>query len=199
SGAKCTSIFPRGMYKSEEVIYEHNINKAKELLKESGYNPSKDIFEITVSEGHKDSDEDVITNIIKDLEIVGIKSEKVYVPKAKLLTNEGLRKGDIIVANWAADTGGLDNFVQALFNMNTSYFKTGYLNENVMELMQEARKVVNPKKRMALYDEINEKILEDAPILFIANIKSALIYNNRLKDLRISTLDRFIFDEIALK
>ncbi|WP_027634039.1 ABC transporter substrate-binding protein [Clostridium hydrogeniformans] len=198
-GTKCTSIFPRGMYKSENVVYEYNVDMAKKLLKESGYNSSCDIFQIGVKEGYKDDDRDIVTNIIKDIESTGIRVEKVEIPKAKYLTNEGFSKVDMIIVSWTADTGGLDNFTQALFNMSTSYFKTGYFNESVVELMKEARRTVNPKKRMDIYEKMNKDILEDAPFLFIANIKSALIYSNKLKELTISTLDRFVFDDISLK
>ncbi|SFA76364.1 ABC transporter substrate-binding protein [Clostridium frigidicarnis] len=197
--SKYGSIFPKGMYNTSDVIYDYNVTKARNLLKTGGYNSSIHTLEIGVEQSFKDDKTEVITNLVEDFENVGVKTKLITMPRNILLSNEGLEQCDLIVATWAADTGGVDNYLQSLFNMEASYFKMGYYNKEVISLMSQSKTCINPKKLRKFHDKINELILADAPMLFICNIKSAVIYSDKLKDLNVTVLERLLLDEVCLK
>ena len=78
----------------------------------------------------------------------------------------------MFLSGFSGDNGDPDNFMSSLFNSSqmpvgdTSHYK----NAEVEKLMNEAARVTDPDKRLALYKTIQRQIMDDAPWVFVNSV-----------------------------
>lgn len=191
-GIIATGPVPVGIpgYKSLAKGYEYNPEKAKQLLREAGY-PNGFTFEIWQGESKE------ILHITEAFQsyykAVGI--------NAKLVQNEwsvlrqAIRKGDIDswYMGWAADYLDAEDFLYPLFhsrNIPDGGNAFRYSNPQVDKILDEAHRSLDKNKQIALLQEAEKIIVDDAPWVFfyypinyvihqpwVHNLKIPLIYN----------------------
>ena len=117
---------------------------------------------------------------------------------AETLRLEVLKKCDLYISRWMADTGDPDNFLQPLFHPENVSNGTRYNNPAVNEKMALAQGMVHPGKRAQLYHEIQQLIVDDAPWIFLIHPQWAVAARKGLLGLNMSCLGLIKLEDILI-
>lgn len=178
--------------------YDYNPTLAKSILQKEG------ISNRTLKVNLRDTDTENTTNgkvlklIVEDLNAIGVKCDITVVKASEYLTPAAIKNCDGFMSRWIADTGDLDNFLQPLFNFENSTNFVRYNNEEVMDLLSEAKKVINPVKRLELYKEIQNIIVDEAPWVFLFHPQRAFVHKKELLGLRQTITGHYKYDDIII-
>ncbi|WP_057976030.1 ABC transporter substrate-binding protein [Caloramator mitchellensis] len=190
---------PPGMLDNKYLSgYSYNPQKAREILNRR--NIKNETLIIQTRTGTGNNTYELIAEMIKeDLEKIGIRCSIEKVLPQQYLKAETIAKCHIFISGWIADTGDPDNYLEPLFNPENFTDFTRYENSKVLELMKQAREVINPQKRIELYKEIQRIIVEDAPWIFLYHPQSGLAIKDGIVGVRLSSLGKIKFDDILIE
>jgi ABC-type transport system substrate-binding protein len=76
------------------------------------------------------------------------------------------RHGQIISGGWCADYPDPENFADVLFHSGSAQNSGGYSNPELDALLEQARVEQNVSKRIEMYQQAEQIIVDDAPVLF---------------------------------
>ncbi len=77
--------------------------------------------------------------------------------------------GQIISSGWCADYPDPENFADVLFHTGSSQNHGKYSNPALDQLLEEARVEQDVQRRIALYQQAEQMIVDDAPVIFTAH------------------------------
>jgi len=148
---------------SEFSEYTYNPQKAKELLKEAGY-PNGFEFSITVAARY--NFDKIAQAIQAQLAAVGITAKLDMVEWGIFIKKWQEVDFDSFVS---LNSGSVnpDKQLYRTFHSTGSTNKFHYSNQRVDELLEEGRTTTDYDLRKGIYDEIQEILVEDSPILFL--------------------------------
>ncbi len=158
--------------------YQFDPEKAKALLAEAGY-PNG--FSTTIWTNDNPLRMQIAEMFQADLAEIGVDVEVLIVPWATYLEDTALGKHDMFILGWGTVTADADYGMYALFHSSQHGDpgnRTFYSNPRVDELLDAGRRETDPEKRMAIYHEVQEVIVEDAPWAFLINTSAV----NGLRD-----------------
>jgi ABC-type transport system substrate-binding protein len=180
--------------------FSYNPQKARDILKKCGFTNIKEKLRFLGRDGKVPTNNDrIIEYMINDLKEIGIECEVIKVPASDYTKPESLAKCDVFMYGWVADTGDPDNYLEPLFNPDNLTNFTGYNNPKVMEIMNKARAVINPEKRIKMYKDIQNIIVEDAPWIFLHHPQQGSAARDGVTGVRVSSLGKIKYDEIILE
>lgn len=179
--------------------FPYNPSMAKDILNKEGLYKSGAIKVIIRDEPKSALFYRISQYVIKDLEELGIKLEVSKVSPRDYLRPETIAKCHIFIGRWIADTGDPDNYLQPLFNYNNQTNFTRYNNPRVMELMNRAKEIINPNKKMEVYKDIQKIIVDDCPWIFIYHPKIALASKEGIVGARMSPLGIINYENILIE
>jgi len=89
---------------------------------------------------------------------------------------------------WSADFNDPDNFFYTFFSKkNTVVRSFNYNNPEVQDEIVRARKIVNPKERISLYQELEKKIVhEDAAWLPLYSLDHLFVVQPKVKNFKVA-------------
>jgi oligopeptide transport system substrate-binding protein len=77
--------------------------------------------------------------------------------------------GQLISGGWCADYPDPENFADVLFHSGASQNNGGYSNAQLDALLEQARIEQDVTKRIAMYQQAEQVIVNDAPVLFTSH------------------------------
>lgn len=178
--------------------YDYNPSLAKSILQKEGL--VNKTFKINL----RDTDTEDTTNgkvfklIVEDLTSIGIKCDIKLVKANEYMKADVIKNCDGFMSRWIADTGDLDNFLQPIFNYENSTNFTRYNSKEVMELLDLAKKVINPEKRLEMYKQIQNIVVEDAPWVFLYHQQKAFVHKKEVLGLRQSITGAYKYDDVII-
>ncbi|MFV1982488.1 MAG: ABC transporter substrate-binding protein [Thiohalomonadales bacterium] len=191
---------PRTKQHAPELLpREYDLEKARLLLKSAGYEDRdgdgiiEDInnkafeFEIIYSQDSEDTKRIVL--YLKDSYArAGILLKPNPTEWTVLLDKLNTRTFDGIILGWSS---GLETDVSQMFHSNQikdgdNY--THYSNKELDRLIGEARRTVDEKRRMKIWQKVEHILYEDQPYTFLMRSKSLQFIDKRIKNLAIDKL-----------
>lgn len=183
---------PSWAYTDHVGHYEYNPEKAKNLLDEAGWKPGGDgirekdgkklSFKVIYINGSRAS-ESACIQMQSYLSSIGVQLKLQALDKGALIDSLYPHKFESVVFNWAEpfdpDIYTEWNSTQVEEGMNFM----SYSNPEVDVLLEKARESMDRETRKKLYHEIQKKIVEDAPYVWLWNQDSAMGVNQRVKGL----------------
>lgn len=154
-------------YNPDVEGYYYDPAKAKELLAEAGY---PDGFKISLWTNDDPLRMQIAEMFQANLAEVGIEVDVQILPWATYLEDTALGKHDMFILGWSTVTADADYGLYALFHSSMAGDpgnRSFYANPRVDELLDAGRRETDPEKRMAIYHEAQELIVEDAPWVFL--------------------------------
>ncbi|MBN2621131.1 hypothetical protein JXB22_08585 [candidate division WOR-3 bacterium] len=149
--------------------YAYDVQQAKAFLAQAGYpNGLPDVYTFDARDN---------ASVLRRAEFVkacltdvGIRVNINPMPWNELLTKQYSGDSMLSFGGWVGDNGDPDNFVYTLFH-SSSQGRSGNMfffgSDQLDALMDTARKTRNVEKRTALYREIEQRIIDQAPCLFL--------------------------------
>ncbi len=158
---------------AEEVeAYGYNPERAKELLKEAGQENLK--FSIWTNENP--TRVQAATVMQSQLAEVGIEVDVVQMEWGAYLDSTAKGEHDIFILGWVSSTGGADNGLYPIFHsskMGAAGNRTFYKNPEVDALLEEGRSETVEEKRLEIYAEAQQKIMDDyvhIPLWYLSRV-----------------------------
>jgi len=170
--------------------YEFNLDKANKLLDEAGYPVKADgvRFELKLlyaSNMMQDLFVTIPEYVVPSLKKVGIRVVREPVPGAAAWS-ERMAKWDFemsmaVPGSWLDPGIGISRTYVCDNIRNIAYSNTsGFCNKKVDELFQKAAVEPDFAKRKALYHEVQPLLWEEAPMMWVVELATPIIYNVKL-------------------
>lgn len=191
-GIPARGVLPPGMPGFNEVLtgYDHDPEKARTLLEEAGFTEGFTTELMVTAQSGIDSK--IGQAVQQDLAEVGITVEIRPVTGPTRIEATG-RRGAVPFATfgWYQDYPDPSNFLDVLLNGNriTEVHSTNvafYDNERVNALLNEASSSTDQAHRLALYQEAERLIVDDAPWVFLYYPQMYLLRQPWLKGLKLN-------------
>jgi ABC-type transport system substrate-binding protein len=97
-------------------------------------------------------------------------------------------KTPVFIHAWYADFPDPDNFLGPLFYSKGNYNFTGYHHPTVDRLLDQARAERDYLKRMEMYRNVEEIVLDDAAIVPMVNHLFQMVYQPYVKGVEVNAL-----------
>ncbi len=168
-GIEATGPLAPGVFGHDENLkpLAYDPEKAKALLKEAGY---EDGFETTIWTNDNQQRMDMAVLIQDSLKQANIKAEVEVVEWGAYLDKTANGEHDMYILGLTNPVGDADYFLTQLFhseNLGEAGNRTFFVNDEVDKLIEEARQEIDEEKRQDLYTEIQEILIEEAPMVYV--------------------------------
>jgi peptide/nickel transport system substrate-binding protein len=144
--------------------YTYNPAKARQLLREAGFKEGENIPPIkllTISIYG-----DLASFIAKELEDIGLTVQVEIVQKSLLLEYTAKSQALFFRGSWIADYPDAENYLSVFYGKNPAPPNyTRYKNPAFDELYERALLVTNDSVRIKLYQQLDQMIINDAPVI----------------------------------
>jgi peptide/nickel transport system substrate-binding protein len=185
------------------MTYEYNPDLAREMLADAGFDEDNPL-ELTfywpteVSRPYMPSPQDMIELFAPDLEAVGIDVTPVslvwgteFIP-AVISAGEG----DLHFLGWTGDYPDAFNFIGTWFASANAEF--GFDNPELFAKMAEADQTVDEAERIALYQELNQMIMEFLPGVPISHMPNGIVFAPNVEGVVVGPLANERFDQVRI-
>lgn len=155
-----------GEFSNNTIGYDYNPQKAKELLEKSGYNKTKPIVTLTTTSAYLD----LCKYIQQQLILLGMNVKLETNPPAELRERMAQGRSEWFRGSWIADYPDAENYLSLFYSKNSSPHGPNYThfsNAEYDKLYEQSIKETNEQKRGALYYQMNNIIIEEAPVVIL--------------------------------
>jgi oligopeptide transport system substrate-binding protein len=193
-------IVPPGVidYKQPENAYYYSKSKAKELLKEAGYPGGKGLPPIKLIYGAGRGHEGPAQIFQENLREIGIKVELKGLEHGAFIKAMMAGETPMNADGWQGDYPSRDSFLYSLFETDSADNYYGYSNKKVDKLLIEARQSEDVKARNKLYNQAEEMILKDAPVVPVTYVGTSYVHAARVNGFIRTVLDDTPLDHVWL-
>ncbi|MBV8769216.1 MAG: ABC transporter substrate-binding protein [Hyphomicrobiales bacterium] len=202
-----TSPLPESQWGFDKSVqgYKYDPDMAKKMLADAGVKLPLKVEFLTYNSprGYNPAGPDLATAIQGYLAKVGVEADVRKVDMgANLATIRSGKYQGIFMVGWTGDNGDPDNFVGELFNSsripvtNTPRYK----NPEVDKLLDQAARESDPQKRLALYSDIQKKIVDDAPWIFVNSVLQVRAIRKEVKGFALNPTQMFFdMEKVSLE
>src|SRR5262249_38093337 len=183
AGEQPSSMIPLGLLGGDKTLArKRDVAKAKQLLTEAGY-PNGVSLKLSYWTAPLlgVSPEPLAAKLQADLAQAGINVTLDPGERSVVLAAYRAGKVQLMLASWSPDYLDPDPFADAFYGAGPVPKRVHYSNPKVTDLIATAKKEQDPKKREALYMEINKIALEDVPEIMLIQPKNFVGLNPSIK------------------
>src|SRR5699024_3346598 len=178
---------------------EYDIDKAKELLAEAGY---EDGFTTTIWTNDSEQRMDTAIVVQSQLDEIGIDVEIQELEWGAYLERTANGDHDMFILGWSTVTSDADCGLYPLFHSSQhgSPGNRSFLdNEEVDKLLEDARMATDQDERQELYSEVQELLVEEAPMLYLNHGEHLLGVNDNVKDFTVDAQGIYQFKQAYIE
>ena len=164
-------IFPPGLpgFNTELKGISYNPEGARQLLAESSYGSADNLPPIVYTDAgigsYVGADVAAMAQMWQQVLGVEITVENLE-PNFYIDRIYAGEHGQIFGSGWCADYPDPENFADVLFHSNSAQNNGGYSNPELDALLESARVEQDVTRRIAMYQQAEQMIVNDAPVLF---------------------------------
>jgi oligopeptide transport system substrate-binding protein len=194
-------ILPPGMpgYDESFAGIPFDPDQALTLLEESSYGSADKLPPITFTvsgEGGPDAVTEALVATYQ--ESLGVEVQIRQVPWADFLRGLNEQRYQMFSLGWIADYPDPENFLDLLFHGESDYNHTGYDDPQVNALLEEARVETDHDQRMALYNQAEARIVENAVWIPIYHGVDYVLVKPAVKNFLVTPQGLFRYDQAYL-
>ncbi len=185
-----SGFVPKGLpsYSTTVKGYSYQIDKARQLLAEAGFPNGEGLprIELYTNKDYLD----LCTFIVRQWEDLGIKVQ-IEVLESATLRNK-MTKGEVpfFRASWIADYPDEESYFTVFYSKNPAPPNyTRFNNAQFDALYEQALQENDDQKRQAIYQKMDQLIIEEAPVIFLFYDETALFAQKNIKGLSKNALN----------
>jgi peptide/nickel transport system substrate-binding protein len=185
---RCSRALPEAQWSFDPSLkgYSYDPNKAKSLLAEAGFGNGfkAELLTYNSARGYNSAGPELAVAVQGYLAKVGVDVSVIKMEMGSYLSQ--IRSGKypgMFMVGWTGDNGDPDNFLYEIFSSdNIPVGDTSrYKNPDVDTALRQAQKEVNHDKRVALYQQAQKTIMDDAPWVFINSLEQVRAASKRVQ------------------
>lgn len=164
-----------------------DVEKAKELMKEAGH---EDGFKTSVWTNDNPQRADMAIILQDSLKVLNIDVKIEQMEFGTYLEKTAQGEHDMFILGWSNPTGDADYGMYALFHSSQKGDpgnRSFYENAEVDELLEEGRREADPDTRVGIYNEVQEHLIVDAPMIYIHHQEYLVGLSNKIEGFAIDT------------
>lgn len=196
-----TGIVPPGIVGHEANAFpyaKYDVEGAKAKLAEAGFPNGEGFPTISLEYNSGSGHEDILQLVQEDLKAIGVNGELVGSEWAQYLDKLAAKDYQVGRLGWIADYPIMDNFLYPLFKTGSSDNYSFYSNTDVDAKLDEARTTVDDDARVALYQEIESIVGNDAVSIPMFYYRHTRVASDRVNDGVYSANGLFTFESCWL-
>ena len=182
---------PRGLpsFNAQKVKgYNYNPDKARDLLKEAGFPNGEGLNEITLLT-NKDY-QDLCTFISRQWEDLGVKVQVEIIESATLRQMMSKGQAPFFRGSWIADYPDAESYFTMFYSKNPAPPNyTNFSNPGFDQLYETALEENNDEKRYDLYHQMDQIIIDEAPVIFLFYDETALFAQKNIEGLSVNAIN----------
>lgn len=173
-------------YNDDVEAYGYDPDKARELLAEAGFEDGLDIelWTMPVARPYMPDPETVSQIVQNNLADVGINATIVREEWAPYLEKTLQGEHQLFILGWSGTNGDPDYFLSSLLHGSNvgSSNRTFYVNEEVDELLDGAKRAIDQDERAELYAKAQELISQDSPMVTLVHSTPVMATTSKVKN-----------------
>ncbi len=181
--------------------YSFDKEKAKQLLAEAGYPDGKGLsLRLTVS--NEDTQKLIGESVQAQLKDLGIDAQLDFMQASTLRSSQVGGEIAFWRGNWGADYFDPENFMALFYSKNHSPMGpnyTHYATQKADSLYELAMKLTDFNTRAKLYNEMEQVVLEDSPMIILYYNQIVYLKSKKLRDMYIDGLNTMILKKAKLE
>jgi ABC-type transport system substrate-binding protein len=185
---RADGILPPGVlgHREHAAVYPFDVKKAQQLLAQAGYPGGKGFPAIKIAFRGEQSDVQLVADSVAQQlkQNLGITVGQEPMEWGAYLERNNAKKNPFFHMRWAADYLDPQNFISLFFLKDGNENKIYYSNPRVDELCTAADAELDETKRLNMYAEAEDIVLQDAPWVPIYFQRDAELISPRVKGLR---------------
>jgi peptide/nickel transport system substrate-binding protein len=173
---------------------EYNIAEAKKLLSVANYKGELiSLVSIPIYA-------DIANYVAKQWQIIGLNVKVEIVPKSVLLQQTAQGKVLLFRGSWIADYPDAENFMTVFYGKNPAPPNyTRYNNEKFNRLYQQALYTIDDSLRLKLYEEMNNIIMQDVPVIPLWYDRVIHLVNNNVSHWQPNALNLLNLKKVTIQ
>jgi oligopeptide transport system substrate-binding protein len=193
-GLPAQGLFPPGLpgYNADLRGLPYDPVQARQLLAESRYGGPQGLPPIVYTDGGYGSDigADVAALAQMWQETLGVTiTVENLEPDRYLDEIYAGHHGQIFSVGWCADYPDPENFADVLFHTGSQQNRGNYSNPQVDALLEQARVEPDVARRIQLYQQAEQMIVDDAPVIFTTHSISYVVVKPRILGYALTPID----------
>ncbi|MBI4332566.1 MAG: DcrB-related protein [Chloroflexi bacterium] len=199
---KAAGILPPGIpgFNPELKGLDFDVEKAKQLIAESKYGSVANFPPIKITTAGSTGDvSDFLAAIIQEwkqnlgvsITVRGLDPESFsYIIKEE--------RDEMIIGGWVADYPDPEDFLDVLFHTGSQANDSNYSNPELDRLLDQARVEQDAARRLKMYQEIEQKLVDDAAAMPLWYSTQYLLVKPYVKDFELSPLGYPLLEQASL-
>ncbi len=184
NGQQMRGPIPKGMWSHDPEVFQYtlNVEKAKALLKEAGYEKG---LKLTLIYSERRSTWAQIATIMQsNFKDIGVELQLEMMANPTLRDRVANKDFDLALGAWSPDFGDPYMFANLWFDSEFHGMpgnRSFYTNPEVDVLLRKAAESTNPEERLELYETVQKMVVDEAPYLFLYQLKAIVPQRKDLK------------------
>lgn len=184
------AILPPAMpgYSSDLAEYRFDVQAGQQALQESSYAGQNITIELSVS-GYA-GEENTLVSALGEMwkENLGVNIQVENIDPEDYTRTVREDPGDIVLFGWCADYPDPENFLDLLYHSGNDFNVAAYSNPALDSVLEQARVEPDSQERLALYNQVEQTLLDEFISVPLFNSIQYMLINARLKNYQMTPL-----------
>ena len=190
-GEPAKGVIPPGMaeYNKDLTGYTFDPSKAAFLLAEAGYPKGEGLPELELSyNNNRETNQKIAEAVQAQLKVIGVSVKLKGQPLPVYQRDVGTGNTSMFRLSWSADTLDAGSILYPLFSSKAENLFQ-YASPEVDRLLEEAQTTTDSGRRTQLYREIEQKVMQDPPAIWLFHSVSLYLKGKNVNGINENPMD----------